>query len=573
MHHSRQFSSAAVCLPAALLAALLATFLYAGILDPHNTQWMLQEGDLLQHFLGWHFFRSEPWGWPLGAIQSYGTGLKSSIVFTDSLPLLALPLKLISRWLPDIFQYQGLMIWLHTVLNAMIAALLLHRLRVNVAAAVMAGLMLAFLPAVLFRGPGGAGHEALMAHWVVLAGMYLLLFLPRATLVARGRWCALLVVATLVHFYLFVMAAALWSVWWLIQTRELHRLHCRQRYVWSRWLLYSAAQPLLILLVMWAAGYLHSAGAGDSGYGFYSAELAAYANPRSYVSAMPSFSAFVARWGTGIAGQYEGVAYVGAGIMALWSVAFVVLTWRVCRRCDRDLLQIQTHSRVSIAAKGLALLCMGAFLYALGDPITLGNYSVGLPIGWPTPLRELLRASGRFNWLLMYGMTLAALWMLARWLNPRRITALVAALALLQFADLAPWYGYLHGYTQRAGAYTLATDSELQAFNSPVLDEALSQKHALHVVPAKDIVGALPLAWLAGMHDLEINAAYTARVSADDISRATAPAAAALARQNLDPDVLYAMTTDTWTPDVCALTTVTCVQAPIATFVWRHDTN
>lgn len=558
-------NSAPVCLATMLLAAVFATFLYADILDPRSAQWMLGEGDLLQHFLGWHFFRQEPWSWPLGAIHTYGTELESSIVFTDALPLLALPLKLMSSWLPEVFQYQGFAAWLHTILNALATSILLSRLRVNAVATVLVGLILAFLPAVMFRGPGAGGHESLMAHWIIMLGIYLLLFSPSVNAASCWRWCALLVVATLVHFYLFVMAGALWTLWWLLQT---YNLYCRRicaPILWRYWLAYSAAQPLLIMLIMWTVGYLYSSGTGGGGYGFYSAELVAYFNPMTYLGDSLSFSSLISPWKPAIGGQYEGVAYVGVGIMALWLSALAALVWQFGR------LRGGEKRETSASARGLAILCIGAFFYALGDPVTLAGHSVELPIGWPQPLRELLRATGRFNWLLMYSATLAALWLLSHRLRPAVFIALVTTVFALQMWDLGKWYDHIHDRNRQAGSYHSADDSRFQPWDDPVLQRALERKDALHVAPADNIVAALPIAWLAGMHDMSINVAYIARISAEDIEQAVAPVENALSRHKLKPDVVYAMTDNTWQTEICAMAAVSCRITPGATFAWRHD--
>ena len=51
------------------------------ILDPTYIGWTM-EGDAAQHFLGWHFFRSQPWTFPLGVIQSYNYPEGTSLVYT-----------------------------------------------------------------------------------------------------------------------------------------------------------------------------------------------------------------------------------------------------------------------------------------------------------------------------------------------------------------------------------------------------------------------------------------------------------------------------------------------------------
>ena len=83
----------------------MAFLLIAGdqFLDPTNVAW-LEGGDPLQHYLGWAFYRNSPWTWPVGLNPLYGMEFSNSIVFTDSIPLLAIPFKAISQFLPYPFQ-------------------------------------------------------------------------------------------------------------------------------------------------------------------------------------------------------------------------------------------------------------------------------------------------------------------------------------------------------------------------------------------------------------------------------------------------------------------------------------
>ena len=76
--------------------------------NPLNEQWLFGGGDATQHYLGWLFYRNGPWSWPLGLNLDYGIDLHNSIVFTDSIPLLAIPFKALSAVLPNSFQYFGL---------------------------------------------------------------------------------------------------------------------------------------------------------------------------------------------------------------------------------------------------------------------------------------------------------------------------------------------------------------------------------------------------------------------------------------------------------------------------------
>lgn len=100
------------------------------VLSFTNVDWLLAstklEGlsDLSQHYLGWVAFRNSPWHFPFGLFDGlYSDSL--SITYTDSIPLFAIPFKLLSPLLPEQFQYFGLYGILSYALTGGFAALLL----------------------------------------------------------------------------------------------------------------------------------------------------------------------------------------------------------------------------------------------------------------------------------------------------------------------------------------------------------------------------------------------------------------------------------------------------------------
>ncbi len=96
-----------------------------GLADPSNIDWLMR-GDWAQHFIGWHFYRSAPWTWPPGAFDTYWYPEGTSVLYTDSLPLLAVPLKLVAPWLPSRFQYIGFWLLVNCVLHGVFSALLMR---------------------------------------------------------------------------------------------------------------------------------------------------------------------------------------------------------------------------------------------------------------------------------------------------------------------------------------------------------------------------------------------------------------------------------------------------------------
>lgn len=549
----------------ACIAGMLGSYLYAGILNPQNVEWLLNEGDLLQHYLGWQFYRHESWAWPLGVLQTYGTEVRSSIVFTDSLPLFAIPLKLFQAWLPNPFQYQGLAVLAHIIMNATAACFILTRLKLPLLAAVALSLVVAFMPAVIFRGPGGAGHESLMAHWVLLFGLYLLFFETNSHWATCAKWAVLLTIAVMVHFYLFLLVGIFWSLWWLLQTlaRWRNKEGTSHNAYWWSWGAYSALQPIIILAVMWAVGYLHSTGEspGAEGFGFYSAELFAYFNGYSFLSSTNAASAWLPKWEPAIEGQYEGMSYIGLGVILLWAAALLLaVRWPI---------KIEPEKKWHVYS--IMALATGLFIFALADRVVVGSlFSFSLPVPWPEPLQAVLRASGRMVWVLMYVATFAAAFVLVKRLSSRAVILASLLIFMVQAADLYRWHGYFYHYSQHAASYQMTEDPRFIGWETPQLQQVLSERKALHITHADDIVGMLPLAWLAGQHSLTINVAYVARITLPIIHKASAPTLQALAAGQPDPNVVYAITSPDKADEVCNnQAQIHCLKTPIATFAWQ----
>ena len=88
--------------------ALFSTFLIFGfdLISITNTQWIHStSSDLSQSHIGWYFFKNDIWRFPLGSNPNYGDEIGNSIIFSDSIPILALFFKFISPIMPENFHY------------------------------------------------------------------------------------------------------------------------------------------------------------------------------------------------------------------------------------------------------------------------------------------------------------------------------------------------------------------------------------------------------------------------------------------------------------------------------------
>ena len=89
-----------------------SSFLYVygfNVLNTSYDDWLLIDLDPPQHYIGWLFYRQSPWHFPIGLIDNLAYPYQFSMIYTDSIPILAVFFKAISFLLPDTFQYFGLL--------------------------------------------------------------------------------------------------------------------------------------------------------------------------------------------------------------------------------------------------------------------------------------------------------------------------------------------------------------------------------------------------------------------------------------------------------------------------------
>ena len=168
-------------------------------LNPFKVDWLLPiwrgTVDSSQHYIGWEFFRQAPLlQWPPGKSPNLGPTGGSSIALTDSLPLYAFLFKPLLHWTNRPFQYFGMWILTCFVLQALFAWKLITVWIKKWQHALLAVLFICFMPMFLDRM---TWHFALVGHWLLLAGLYLM-FTEKFSV---RKWIALGIATTLIQPY------------------------------------------------------------------------------------------------------------------------------------------------------------------------------------------------------------------------------------------------------------------------------------------------------------------------------------------------------------------------------------
>ncbi|MEH6350488.1 DUF6311 domain-containing protein [Pseudomonas sp. 3JA] len=494
------------CLLPILLGAL-AFLLVIGprVLDPTNIAW-LGEGDTTTHYLGWAFFRSSPWTFPLGLNPSYGLELGNGIIFSDSNPLLAFLFKPFSGWLPETFQYFGLWLLACFILQAWFAWKLLGLLTPSLWIRLLGAGLFVFSPPMFLRM---GGHLSLSGHFLILAALYLAL---RPGLQRRRlAWGVLLAATALVHAYLLAMVALIWLA-------DLANQAIKGRLSRRDALIELSGLFLLVAFCCWQAGYF-SVGGGtvSGGYGLYRLNVLSLVDPSGW--------SYIVRDLPEGPGDYEGFNYLGLGVLILAICAAVAL------------LQGNTGLVSAVRHRGLLLWALfGLTLFSLTNTLGIGVLDVHywLP-GSLEKLANVFRASGRMFWPVFYAIVFAVIFLVIRGNKPRAAACLLAIALLVQVLDTrAGWAGL------RQSRMMPAASSWSTSMNDPFWASAASHYSKVRtLLPQNQPDNWLLTSQYALKHGLETDGVYLGRMGTREIEQAQRRAAQMLASGEYAADSLY----------------------------------
>jgi hypothetical protein len=487
------------------------------VLDVTNMLWLTHTGDGFQHYIGWEFFRRSPWTWPPGLNPAYGMEFSSSIVFSDSVPLIPLVLKLFSPLMPAVFQYTGWWLLACFILQAYFATLLAGLITRDALVKLAAAIILVFAPPMLWRL---SVHFSLVAHWIILASLYL-------TLAPSHRWrwlhwVLLLGAASLIHTYLFAMCVPIWLT--SILRRRLAGASDQLPWYAEIGAVLGTAAMLLAL-----AGFfpLRQDMLGG-GYGYFRLNVLSLVNPQGAMAEQDMW-----RWSSllptlpHVQGDYEGFAYGGLGLLAALVLALpLAITER----------RAYTGSYVW----PLVILALVLTLFAISPNVAVGEFGAELPV--PAALMDLagaVRSSGRFFWPVYYMLALGAVWLLHRSFGTRITGPLLLLLAALQVYDTYP------GWSSLRTNFAATGDALPTPLDNPELDAVAAQYNAVRMLPAENYTeGWEQVTWFALRNNKPTDAAYLARPDVDGQAAHMAGIDDAIAAHALEPDTLYVVTPD-----------------------------
>lgn len=478
-------------------------------INPHNVAWLLNQNDAMQHLIGWEFYRHEPWHFPLGTIQNYGFPIPTSIVYTDSIPALAIIFKLINHYLPENFQYFGLWMLICFSLQGLFAYKLTQNMHQNLSIRLIITIFFIISPILLNRS---IEHHSLMAQWLILAGIWL--YKSKFSLQSLYMWLILNLIALMIHAYFAAMLLALECAYFY------KNITINKQINLVKLLFFFIIQIVLSLLLGWILGYfvLDNIYAYKlSGYQAESINLISPIMPTQGTSSLPNNWSRILKTVTlpQIEQSDEGFSYMGFGMLFLCSIA-------ITRAPKSNLINYKKQWLPII------IVCSLLTIFALSNRVTFLDkvlFSYNIPTLF-IPLTEIFRASGRFFWPMYYLLFIIIFFILSLTLKTKKLLILLIIALTIQIIDLLPKLKEINHYFKNATTVQFIlpnskiNNSQLSKLTIKLKKEINEKSHYKHLIfipytahPLISIPNFHSYIYFAAKHNMTTNLGYFARAN------------------------------------------------------------
>lgn len=439
-----------------LMSSLAFIMIYgAHVLNPLYTGWLLDGKDLTQHYLGWQAYRIGKWNFPIGLTDVLAYPDKTSIIFTDSIPLLAVIFKILSPLLPRDFQYFGIWGIMCFILQGCLAGRIFKLYTKNKITIISSSLLVVISPVMLFRM---FTHTSLAGQWILLFAIYPLFSYKnnyKDNNHIYGYIALLAFLATSIHLYFVLMCGIISIGICLLDFFNNKKI--------SKSILLLIIYTFVAAATTWIWGGFSSAGAQYSygGLGGFSMNLNSLFNPQGWSSIFQDLTLYTIT-------QYEGFGYLGAGAIALLFLSILFITDEFdlktfIKRYWKELISaIAIVLIITFIALSPAATFNGTLLYALMLPDSIYK------------LWGVFRASGRIVMVIVYVLIVSAVVILTKY-KKRTTSIIIIACLLLQVYDI-------HMILNKKNAQFDCTTNHVSQLQSPIWDFIGNRKDIEHVV-------------------------------------------------------------------------------------------
>lgn len=461
------------------------------ILNPCYDDWLLGGKDLSQHYLGWKFFRNASWSFPFGLMDNMTYPHMISIIYTDSIPLLAVICKMFRSLLPSTFQYFGWWGLLSMMLQGLMSWKILSLYLKNDIQKMIGTLFFLTSPILLRRM---FFHTSLSSHWLILISIYLVLNYRNMLEQNKGTGIILMLGGMIpwIHIYFLPRCGIFVLIYAILHAKE----HGKIRY----FVIDIICFMIPALASIWMLGGFASGVSYEGvGLGRFGVNLTSLINPFGY-------SYFLSDKPVTDVNQWEGLTYLGIGMLLLFFLKLIQALYVKLILGDKSGAGLLQNIK-SLMLPG----CLILMVLSMSNQITFGD-SVLCSIQLPDLIQKgwsVFRATGRLIWPVIY---LLEIWILCSNSDIVKNRFLMGMLFLCLLIQVIDFHQVLQEKHQK-----FSQQQEYDNFmNHEEWQEAMAEKDGGHIylIPYNFIYeqeSLYAIADYASDHDMTLNNFYLAR--------------------------------------------------------------
>ncbi|WP_252221719.1 MULTISPECIES: DUF6311 domain-containing protein [unclassified Clostridium] len=481
-----------------LLGAITFISIYGvRVLNVTYDSWLMEGGDLTQHYIGWKFFRTSQWTFPFGLIDGLVYPYKVSILYMDAIPIFALIFKILSPFLPTTFQYFGIWGIFSFMLQGGIATLIVRKFTKSNLICIGSSMFFLLSPIMIFRM---FGHEALGSHWLILLSIYL--FINKNNIKSFKKnialWSMLSILTVNIHIYFMPIVMIILICYLVVDYFEYKNI--------VRGLSIFIAYILSALFALFMLGaFVGSADFQSPGLGLYSANINSLFNSQGcskYLIGLP----------TATTGQYEGLAYLGLGAILALIVALYIDMGNLFKIEKQEIL---LHIKNNLKQCILFVAMIVFFILALSPQVSL-NQNILFTIPYPKIIIKLLnifKSTGRFMWPICYLLIIYIIKKIVTTSTKRQAVLFLAICIIIQMSDLSNMIANSNKIFSNKVEY-------VSKLKSPIWKELYKENYK-HIVFLKNTVEDDKLLWdlnnYAVDNGMTLNDGYIARKDTNSV--------------------------------------------------------
>ena len=384
-----------------------------------NTSWLYGNNDAAAYQLGWYFFQNDIWRFPIGKNPNYGDAISSSIVYTDSIPLLAFFFKLIRNFIPGNFQYYSFWYFLCFFFQLFFAYKILKKFTQSDLYSLVATIFFITAPIFIFKINW---HGSVAMGGLLLCALYL--GLTKKVNECKLYWIYLIIISSLIEYSSMIIVIAVYS---FLRILDLNFKKESFFQITKDFFLIS----FILLTVLYVAGYFEVRMVDTLGVGFgsYKLNLLSPFDPVQTINNI-SWSWFLPDIKLTREEELEAFNYFGIGQLLMLLTALVFF---LKNRKDQELLDIRNNKKI----KSFIYISIFFTFWALSNKISFGSYTlIEIPLNkYIFAILSIAKNTGRMFWIVNYFLLILSIVVLYKCFKKKSSLILISLFLLIQIAD------------------------------------------------------------------------------------------------------------------------------------------